>query len=189
MRGDAKCMKRCGFIEKEIEPSDVFNKIKSILSSEGFALESQTVKEGFWDIRAGRKDVDRVAIGRVRDADVVISGRKGKFEVTFKLGVWGKDLPVPVVEGVMTLGIPTVRDLHEEHELESRIWEKIVHNVDPSLLICERCGMVLRSEEDMKGHAEFERHHYLNTLVLNARMGFEGVREDAPLAFLNAFYV
>ena len=182
-------MKRCGFIEKEIEPSDVFNMIKSILSSEGFTLESQTVKEGFWDIRAGRKNVERVVIGRVRNADAVISGRKGKFEVTFKLGVWGKDLPVPAVEGVVTLGVATARDLHEEHELEFRMWEKIVHNVDPSLLICERCGMVLRTEEDMKGHAEFEKHHYLNTLALNARMGFEEVHEYSPLAFLNVFYV
>ena len=63
MRRDAKNMKRCGFIEKEIEPSDVFNKIKSILSSEGFALESQTVKEGFWDIRAGRHCMKRLLTG------------------------------------------------------------------------------------------------------------------------------
>lgn len=149
-------MKRYGFVEKDVEPSAVYAHLKQFLISHGFQVDTESAQPNFWDLRASKKGVSRIVLGAVRDADLVVAGTRGKFEVQFRLGVWGKDLAIPVVEGVATLGLATAIDLHEEHGLEDKMWQSIVHMIDPSLQICWICGLIFKTPEELKTHQQAE---------------------------------
>lgn len=155
-RGLLDLMKRYGFVEKDVEPSDVYAHLKQYLVSNGFQIDTEAAQPNFWDLRASKRGVSRIVLGAVRDADVVVAGTRGKFEVQFKLGVWGRDLAIPVVEGIATLGLATAVDLHEEHTLEDKMWQSIVRMIDPSLQICWMCGSIFRSPEELKTHQQAE---------------------------------
>ena len=149
-------MKRYGFVEKDVEPSVVYAHLKQFLTENGFQVDTETTRPNFWDLRASKRGLSRIVLGAVRDADIVIAGTRGKFEVQFKLGVWGRDLAVPAVEGVATLGLATAIDLHEEHTLEDKMWKGVVHLIDPSLQICWICGSIFKSPEELKTHQQAE---------------------------------
>lgn len=149
-------MKHYGFAEKDVEPSIVYAHLKQFLSANGFKIDSESSKANFWDLRASKRDPTRIVRGAIRDADVIVAGTRGRFEIQFRLGVWGRDLALPVVEGIVTLGAATALDLREEHELESKMWESVVHLVDPSLEVCRQCGSVFGSAEELKTHQEAE---------------------------------
>ena len=153
-------MKHYGFTEKDVEPSDVYAHVKQFLTKNGFQVDSETARPNFWDLRASKRGVERIVVGAVRDADAVVAGARGKFEVQFKLGVWGKDLAVPAIEGIATLGLGTAIDLHEEHALEDKLWRSMVQMIDPSLQICGSCGLIFKSAEDLKSHQEAEVQQY-----------------------------
>jgi len=176
-------MKRYGFSGKEAEPSDLFSAVKKLLEDRGFIIEGETVREGFWDIRAARKDIDKIVAGRVRDADVVISGTKGKFEIQLKVGIWGRDLAVPVIEGVATIGASTAANLHEEHMTENEIWKEIVRLVDPSLFVCDRCGMIFKTREELEKHKEYEKHRLANNLRFDLSEAASYLMEYVPEYF------
>lgn len=149
-------MKRYGFVEKDVEPSDVFAHLKQFLITNGFQVDSEVSRPNLWDLRASKRSTERIVLGAVRDADVVVAGTRGKFEVQFKIGVWGKDLAVPTIEGIATLGLATAVDLHEEHLLEDKMWRSMVHLIDPALQICGFCGLIFNSTEDLKTHQKAE---------------------------------
>ncbi len=149
-------MKHYGFVEKDVEPSAVAAHLKQFLVENGFQMDTESSRPNFWDLRASKRSAARIALGAVRDADVVVAGARGKFEVQFKLGVWGRDLAVPAVEGIATLGVATALDLHEEHVLEDKMWRNLVHLIDPKLQICGQCGVIFRSPEDLKTHQQVE---------------------------------
>lgn len=182
-------MKRCGFAGRNINPADVVERIKDVMGRNDFSVVSAIHSGNVWDLRFARKSQSKFEAGDVRDADAVVSGSIERFQVTFKVGVWGRDMPLPLLEGVATLGIATAKELRFSHELEMKIWKEIVHSVDPGLFVCDRCGMVLKTEKELKGHMEFEKHHYINNLALGARMGLEEIQEYGPEGFDEMFYV
>ncbi len=149
-------MKHYGFVEKDVEPSDVYAHLKQFLTTNGFQVDTESSRPNFWDLRASKRGTERIVLGAVRDADVVVAGTRGKFEVQFKLGVWGKDLAVPMIEGVATLGLATAIDLHEEHALEDKMWRSMVHLIDPKLQICGLCGLIFKSPDELKTHQQAE---------------------------------
>ncbi|MEM3670580.1 MAG: hypothetical protein QW767_02425 [Thermoprotei archaeon] len=168
-------------MDKDIEPADVFSHIKQLLQSEGFKVLSEDVKPGFWDLHAKKANVERIVLGRVRDVDVVVAGSKGKFEVQLNAGVWGKDLAVPAVEGVATLGVAAAAELHSAHKFEERMWEQIVHKIDPSLKICSLDGMLFKTDEELSDHVKaHEAQHIasqanaMNTAAMMGMMGLVG---------------
>lgn len=147
-------MKRYGFLEKDVDPSDVYVHLRQLLTADGFHVDSESSQADLWDLRASKRGTARIVLGAVRDADVVVAGTRGKFEVQFNLGIWGKDLAVPAVEGVPTLGLATAVDLHEARMLENKIWKSIVHMIDPKLQICKLCGFIFKSAEDLEAHQQ-----------------------------------
>ncbi len=149
-------MKHYGFVEKDVEPSAVSAHLKQFMVENGFQIDTESSRPNFWDLRASKRGAARIALGAVRDADIVVAGTRGKFEVQFKLGVWGKDLAVPVVEGVATLGVAAAIELHEEQLLEDKMWRNVGHMIDPKLQICGLCGVIFRSPEELKTHQEVE---------------------------------
>jgi hypothetical protein len=145
-------MIRHGFVERDIEPEDVHQHVKDLLSTEGFQVTSDDVKSGLWDIHAKKSGTERIVLGRVRDVDVLIAGTKGKFEVQLHAGIWGRDLIIPAVEGIASFGIATAAELHSGHEFENRLWKKIVNRIDPTLTICDIDGMLFKSQAELDQH-------------------------------------
>ena len=154
-------LRRHGFVEKDIEPQAVYSHVKELLHSEGFKVESEDVRDGFWDVHARKSNVERVIMGKVRDVDVVIAGTRGRFEVQLRAGIWGRDLAVPVIEGVATLGLATAMDLHSAHQFEEKMWEQIVHSVDASLKICQLDGLLFKTDEELNKHIKMHEQEQL----------------------------
>ncbi|MGI0068300.1 MAG: hypothetical protein ACREB9_07835 [Thermoplasmata archaeon] len=169
-------MKRYGFVEKDVEPADVVAHLKQLMTTNGFQIDTETSRPNFWDVRASKRGLERVVSGAVRDADVIVTGAKGKFEVQFKLGVWGKDLAVPAIEGVATLGIATAVDLHEEHVLEDKMWRSTLHMIDPNLQICGVCGSIFKSTQDLQAHQKIEAQQVQSQMgMYSPMMGMYGM--------------
>ena len=174
-------MKRHGFLGKDIEPKDVYAHIKGLLQSEGFKLESEDTRDNFWDLHARKSSMERIVLGKVRDVDVVVSGTKGKFEVQLSAGVWGRDLAVPAIEGVATLGIAAAVDLHSAHQFEERIWEQTVHTIDPTLKICPLDGLLFKSDQELQGHIKTHEQQQatqgsmMNSMMMMGMLGGMGM--------------
>ncbi len=163
--GSPGSMKHYGFVEKDVEPTSVVAHLKQFLVENGFQIDTESSQPNLWDLRASKRGSTRIALGAVRDADVVVAGTHGKFEVQFKLGVWGRDLAVPAVEGIATLGLATALDMHEEHVLEDKMWKNLVRMIDPTLQICGQCGLIFKSPADLKAH------HAVETQQSQTQMG------------------
>ncbi len=172
-------MRRHGFVGKNMEPMEVYANIKKFLSQEGFTLGPEDIREGFWDLHARKSSLERIALGKVRDVDVVVAGTKGKFEVQLHAGVWGRDLAIPAVEGIATFGVATAADLHSAHQFEERMWEKIVHGIDPSLKICSLDGLLFKTDQELSEHAKLHEQQNLsgqaNAMNSMAMMGMVGM--------------
>ncbi len=150
-------MRRYGFVEKDIDPKDVYEHVKSLLQAEGFKITDEDIRPNYWDLHAKKSNVERIVLGKVRDVDVVIAGQKGKFEVQLHAGVWGRDLAVPAIEGIATIGAATMAELNSAHEFEERMWEQIVHKIDPSLKICPQYGLLFKTDEELQKHLEMHQ--------------------------------
>ena len=58
-----------GFLEKDIEPSQVHDTIKDLLKKENFAITSDDSGNMMWEIHAKKSSRERIIFGRVRDVD------------------------------------------------------------------------------------------------------------------------
>jgi len=149
-------MKHYVFRDKGVDPASVATRIKKFLTDNGFQIDREHSQPSLWDLRASKRGTLRVALGAVRDADVVVAGSPSRFEVQFRLGVWGKDLIVPVVEGIASLGVTAAVDVHEERRLEDAMWRDLVQLIDPKFQVCAVCGAILESPEDLRSHQSLE---------------------------------
>ncbi len=145
-------MRKYGFVGKDTRPADAYEHIKSLLQSEGFKITSEEKRDNYLDLHARKSSAERIIIGRVRDVDALVAGSTGKFEVQLHAGVWGRDLAVPAIEGIATLGAAPAVELHSAHEFEERIWEQIVAKIDPSLKVCKLDGMLFKSQDELDKH-------------------------------------
>lgn len=149
-------MRRHEFAEMGMEPSDVYSHIKTLLTSEGFLPSSEEVRENFWDLHARKSGIKRMVLGEAMDVDVLVAGTKAKFEVQLHLGVWGRDLVVPAIESVATVGVAGVEELRSAQKVEEMLWEQIVHKIDPSLKICQQDGLLFKSEQELRNHLQMD---------------------------------
>lgn len=165
-------MRRFGFVERNVQPEDVYQHVKSLLQGEGFKVTSEEKKENYWDLHARKSSAEKIVLGRVRDVDAVVAGTTGKFEVQLHAGVWGRDLAVPAIEGIATLGLVPAAELHSAHELEERLWEQIVNKIDPSLKVCKFDGMLFKSQEELNQHVleEQRRQQQAHNNMMNQMM-------------------
>lgn len=175
-------MRRHGFLEKDVDPAQVYSNIKSSIQSEGFKVTSEETRQNYWDLHARKSSVEKILLGKVRDVDVLVAGNKGKFEVQLHAGLWGRDLLVPAIEGVATLGLATAGELHAGHEFEERMWEQIVHKIDPSLKICELDGLLFKSDQELQNHVRMHAQQQqaaqssmMNSMLMMGMLGGMGM--------------
>jgi hypothetical protein len=173
-------MERYEFAEKDVDPASVVASIKKFLSDNGFQIDRESSRPNLWDLRASKRGLLRIALGAVRDADVVVAGKRGRFEVQFRLGIWGRDLAVPVGEGIATLGVATAVDLHEKGLLEEKMWRDLVQLIDPTLQVCAVCGAILKTPEDLRSHQTLEAERTLSAQDVWERIEGAAVRSTPP---------
>lgn len=160
-------MRHSSFVGEDVDPSDVYANVQALLESRDFKIENRTVEEAYWHLMARKSSMERLIKGSVREVELSMRGRRGKFEIQLHAGIWGQDLVVPVVEGLATLGAATIIELESAHQFEERLWEEIVHGIDASLRICEIDGLVFKSTAELNRHA---RVHELEQVVQSHRM-------------------
>lgn len=174
-------MRRHGFLEKDADPAQVYSNVKTMIQSEGFKVTSEETKNNYWDLHAKKSGIERIALGKVRDVDVIVAGAKGKFEVQLHAGVWGRDLAVPAIEGIATLGLASAVELHSAHEFEERMWEQIVHRIDPSLKICQLDGLLFNSDQELQSHVKMHvqqqasQSSMMNSMLMMGMLGGVGM--------------
>ena len=175
-------MRRHGFVERNVDPAQVYSNVKTMLQSEGFKISSDESKDNYWDLHAKKTGIERIALGKVRDVDVIVAGNKGKFEVQLHAGVWGRDLAIPAIEGVATLGVASAVELHSAHEFEERMWEQIVHKIDPSLKICQLDGLLFNSDQELQNHVKMHiqqqqasQSTMMNSMLMMGMLGGVGM--------------
>jgi hypothetical protein len=160
----------------------VYAHIKGLLQAEGFSLQSEDTRDNFWDMHARKSSMERIILGKVRDVDIVVAGTNGKFEVQLNTGVWGRDLAIPAIEGVATFGLSAAVDLHSAHRSEERMWEQIVHNIDPSLKICQLDGLLFKSDLELQNHVKMHEQQQqasqssmMNSMLMMGMLGGIGM--------------
>ena len=176
-------MRHYGFVEKDADPAQVYSNVKGLLQNEGFKITSEDVRNNnYWDLHAKKSSLEKIVLGKVRDVDVLVAGSKGKFEVQLHAGVWGRDLAVPAIEGIATLGAAPAIELHSAHEFEEKMWEQIVHNIDPSLKICPLDGLLFKSDQEMQNHekmhaqqAQAAQNSMMNSMLMMGMLGGVGM--------------
>jgi hypothetical protein len=183
MLDSERIMRRYGFVEKDVDPSQVYSNIKTLLQTEGFKITSEDVKNNnYWELHAKKSSLEKIVLGKVRDVDALVAGSRGKFEVQLHAGVWGRDLAVPAIEGIATIGAAPAVELHSAHEFEERMWEQIVHKIDPSLRICPLDGLLFKSEQEMQNHANMHaqqaqtaQNSMMNSMLMMGMLGGVGM--------------
>ncbi|GEM_PF-1616339 len=172
-------MRRHGFVERDVDPEDVYSHVKELLQSQQFRIISDEKKDGLWDVHAKKSNIERIVTGRIRDVDVIIAGAKGKFEVQLHAGIWGRDLAIPAIEGLATLGLAAAADLHSAHKFEEKMWEQIVQKIDPSLKICSMDGLLFKSDDEFQQHQQLHQQQSqgssMNSMLMMGMLGGGGM--------------
>lgn len=158
-------LKKHGFVERDVDPADVYSHIKELLQAQEFKITSDENREGLWDIHAKKSSVGRIITGKIRDVDIIISGTKGKFEVQLHAGIWGRDMAIPALEGLATIGIATAAELHSAHKFEEKLWEQIVNKIDPSLKICSLDGMLFNTDDEFAQHRQLHQQQSQGSMM------------------------
>ena len=165
-------MYRHGFVEKDIDPSTVYSRIKDMLVEDKFNVTSDESNGNLREMHAKKSNRERIVLGKVRDVDAMVAGQKGKFEVQLHAGIWGRDLAVPAIEGIFTFGAATAAEVHSGHEYELNLWKKVVNLIDPSLKMCDLDGLLFNTQEDLDKHM---KTHQQQAMGYGSGMGMMGM--------------
>jgi len=117
------------FTNKNIDPAELYDKVKKYLSDHGFKIESEEVIDKFWDLRAKKTGLKNIVAGTIRDVDIIIAGDKDKFEIQLRTGAWGRDILIPTIEGIALFGAiglaAAPAEAYFAHKFEEDLWKKI----------------------------------------------------------------
>lgn len=150
-------MRRFGFMDREVDPAEVYSRTKEIIQKLGFTITSEEVQDGYWDLHARKSGIKRIATGTVRDLNFILSGDRKKFSVELHAGIFGRDYVVPAIEGAATLGLAAAAELRAAGKFEENLWEDIVRMIGPSLLVCNRDGRIFETQTEFEEHLEKHR--------------------------------
>ncbi|MBX8633701.1 MAG: zinc ribbon domain-containing protein [Candidatus Thermoplasmatota archaeon] len=111
-----------------VDPKQLYEDVKQHLTSEGLKILLDEGREGFYEIKAHKGSTLSVAVGAIRDVDVMITGNSTVCDVTLRTGAWGRDVAVPAVEGFIIFGViggavAGGASYYMAHEFEKKFWD------------------------------------------------------------------
>ena len=89
---------------KNVEISELFDRIKKHLQEIKLDIIFEENKEDYWNLKAHKGSKGSVIVGNIRDVEVMISGSKDSgHDLVLRTGAWGKDIIVPTAFGALRL--------------------------------------------------------------------------------------
>src|SRR5215831_8796127 len=86
-------------------------------------------EENFWSIKAYKGGTGNMIIGNIREAEVMISGSKGHYDLILSTGAWGKNIIIPgAIASIATLGVGAAVggiSALRAHTFEKNFWEYV----------------------------------------------------------------
>jgi hypothetical protein len=115
---------------QNVDVSRLYDQIKKYLKDLKLDIILEEKEENYWDLKAHKGTKGSVIIGNVRDAEVMISGTQGNYDLVLRTGAWGKDIVVPaVIAGALTLGVAAIpvaaASGYRAHAFERNFWDYI----------------------------------------------------------------
>lgn len=154
-----------GFMNKNVDPETLYNRAKELLEKQGFKITSEEAHDSYWDLHAKKSGLANIISGNARDVDLIVGGDRKTLSVQLHAGIWGRDFSIP---GKHVFD-PTSADAPSS-SFEEGLWEEIVHMIDPSLVVCRRCGRVFSSGLELEQHEDGHRKR-VNDQINRFEMG------------------
>ena len=141
-----------GFMNKNVDPETLYNRVKDLLEKQGFKITSEEAQDAHWDLHAKKSGLANIISGNARDVDLIVGGDSKTLSVQLHAGIWGSDFSIP---GKHMFDPASAG--HPSSSFEEGLWEEIVHMIDAALVVCRRCGRVFSSELQLEQHEDAHR--------------------------------
>jgi hypothetical protein len=123
-------------ILQNVQITELYDLIKKYLQDLKLEIIHEEIYENIWSIKAHKGGPGSVIIGNVREAEVMISGSNGNYDLILRTGAWGRNIIVPAAIGsVVTLGVGAAVggiEAYRAHLFEKNFWEyitKMISNI------------------------------------------------------------
>jgi hypothetical protein len=86
--------------------NELYDLIKKYLQNLNLEIIHEEKYENFWSIKAFKGGTGSMIIGNIREAEVMISGSKGNYDLILRTGAWGRNILIPgAIASIATLGV------------------------------------------------------------------------------------
>jgi hypothetical protein len=86
--------------------NELYDLIKKYLQNLNLEIIHEEKYENFWSIKAHKGGSGSMIIGNIREAEVMISGSKGNYDLILRTGAWGRNILIPgAIASIATLGV------------------------------------------------------------------------------------
>jgi hypothetical protein len=115
---------------------ELYDLIKKYMQNLKLEIIHEEKYENFWSIKAYKGGPGSMIIGNIREAEVMISGSKGNYDLILRTGAWGRNIIVPAaIASIATLGVGAAVggiEAYRAHTFEKNFWEyitKMISNI------------------------------------------------------------
>ncbi|MGA8084670.1 MAG: hypothetical protein WB988_22690, partial [Candidatus Nitrosopolaris sp.] len=91
---------------ENVEILELYDLIKKYLQNQKLEIIHEEKEENFWSIKAYKGGTGSMIIGNIREAEVMISGSQGHYDLILSTGAWGRNILIPgAIATIATLGV------------------------------------------------------------------------------------
>src|SRR5947209_6184051 len=109
--------------------NELYDLIKKYLQNLKLEIIHEEKYENFWSMKAYKGGPGSMIIGNIREAEVMISGSSGNYDLILSTGAWGRNILIPgAIASIATLGIGTAVggiSAYRAHTFEKDFWEYV----------------------------------------------------------------
>lgn len=111
------------------EINELYGLIKKYLQNLNLEIIHEEKFENFWSIKAHKGGPGSMIIGNIREAEVMISGSKGNYDLILRTGAWGRNILIPgAIASIATLGVGAAVagiSAYRANTFEKNFWEYV----------------------------------------------------------------
>jgi hypothetical protein len=105
----------------------VYDLIKKYLQNLKLEIIHEEKYENFWSIKAYKGGPGSMIIGNIREAEVMMSGSNGNYDLILRTGAWGRNILIPgAIASIATGGVGAAVggiSAYRAHAFEKNFWE------------------------------------------------------------------